>query len=521
MISSPPKLDIQSEPASAAMFPIKGPSQRLAPLVRLHAVLLVLLAFLSPFVFLSILKNLPGYLEADHRLAPTFALTHGYHVYYPPDSGPVLSTIYGPVTVLAYLPATLAATPTNAILIGTLLTLFVFYTTTFLVIRAAAAKTWMKWWQLFGLMVGVIWLVGPVERTTAHIHADAPALVFAALAAMFAMRQPLRFNKWNAVLAAFFGVLSVFAKQNMAPLALGLVVWFALRAGWKGASIFAAATAIFSTLMLAIAGTLMGGIAALYFNCVYMPLHQPFDKTLFFPTVMQLAITSLALLLIPTARLLQAWTQSQENLREFLIVQRTPLLIVLGVLMIPASILGRMKLGGNENSMGLSLFFFVLALLAEIAALRNRSLADILSANEIKLWTLPLLIVCLIGLGSALSVSLRPSPASPIRQAFEYSRQHPGKVYFPQFPLAQLMAEGKLYHFSWGLTDRRNAGVPVSDEHFQANLPPHAEVIAITGLVPQFEADMTARQGSRIEHFEDAAQLPQFEFFAVRRPGAK
>ena len=79
------------------------------------------------------------------------------------------------------------------------------------------------------------------------------------------------------------------------------------------------------------------------------------------------------------------------------------------------------------------------------------------------------------------------------------------------------MAEGKLYHFSWGLTDRRNAGKPVSAEHFNTNIPPEAEVIAVTGLVPQFEADMSSRQGVRIENFADAAQLPQFEFFAIHR----
>jgi hypothetical protein len=61
---------------------------------------------------------LPNYLEADHRLAATFALTHGYHVYYPSNSGPVLSTLYGPVTVLAYLSASLASRLTAAILIG-------------------------------------------------------------------------------------------------------------------------------------------------------------------------------------------------------------------------------------------------------------------------------------------------------------------------------------------------------------------------------------------------------------------
>ena len=519
MNSSQPTPVLISEPFTEEMYPAVGLSQKLAPLVRLHSILLIVLAALAPFVFCSIVRNLPNYLEADHRLAPTFALTHRYSVYYPPESGPALSTLYGPVTILAYLPATLASTPTNAILIGTILTLLVVYVSIFLVVRAAAGTTWMKWWQLFGLIVGVIWLIGPVERTTAHIHADAPALAFAALAAMFAMRQSSTFAKWDPVLAGLFGMLSIFAKQNMVPVLVGLAIWFALRMGWKGLCVFMGATVFFSALMTAITIKTMGTAAAFYFNCVYVPLHQPFDKTLFFPTIMQLAIISLAVLVIPTGRILQSWIQSDETLKIFLLHRRTPLLLLLGALMIPASILGRMKLGGNENSIGLCLFFFVLALLAEVAALHNRGFDDLLSANEIKLWTLPLLTLCIVGLWSAIFLSLKSASPSPIRQAFEYSRRHPGKVYFPQFPLAGLMADGNLYHFSWGLTDRRNAGKPVPDEHFQANLPPHAEVIAVTGSVPQFEADMSARQGPRIENFPDAAQLPQFEFFEVRRRG--
>src|SRR5262245_54414126 len=57
------------------------------------------------------------------RLAPTVALTHGYALYYPPNEGPVLDTIYGPVAALAYLPATMFRSPTGAILAGAALNL--------------------------------------------------------------------------------------------------------------------------------------------------------------------------------------------------------------------------------------------------------------------------------------------------------------------------------------------------------------------------------------------------------------
>ena len=169
-------------------------------------------------------------------------------------------------------------------------------------------------------------------------------------------------------------MLSIFAKQNLVPLLIGLAIWFALREGWKGLSVFTVSVAAFTALMVGITDALLGSAHAFYFNCVYIPLHQPFDKALLFPTVAQLTVISLAILLIPIGRILQSWTQSNDGLRDFLIARRTPLLVLIGVLMMPASIMGRMKLGGSENSLGLSLFFFVLALLAEVAASRTGSL---------------------------------------------------------------------------------------------------------------------------------------------------
>jgi hypothetical protein len=514
--SSPPSLEELAPIATVDL------SQRLSPLLRLHSVLLIILAALAPFFLFAVLRGLSNDSEADHRLAPTFALTHAYHVYYPPESGPVLSTLYGPVTALTYLPATLASTPTGAILIGTLWAMTIFFATAFITVRGMAGRTWMKWWQLIALTAGVVWLIGPVERTAAHIHADAPALGCAAIAALFATRQRYTFAAWaNVLLSALFAVLSVFAKQNMVPLLIALVVWFAICAGRKAVLLFAGASVIFSGLMIAIAVTLLGSPAAFYFNCVYMPLHQPFDRTLLFAAINELTVISLALLLIPIMRILQSWTHFELNVGEFVVEQKTPLLILIGILMTPAAIMGRMKVGGNENSLGLALFFFVLAVLVEISALRAQNFAELLSANEIKLWSLPLLIACIVSLLSAVYSTIKSRPPSPIQQAFVYARQHPGKAYFPQFPLVHLMAEGKLYHFSWGLTDRRNAGVPVSATHYEANIPNAAGVIAVTTLVPQFETDMLSRQGPALTNFGDAAQLPQFRFYELRRAVAK
>jgi hypothetical protein len=100
----------------------------------------------------------------------------------------------------------------------------------------------------------------PVERTSAQIPADAPALACAALAALFAMRQAHRFSIWeNPVLSALFAIFSIFAKQNMIPLLVGLAIWFVLRAGWKVISSFTASIGLFSALLICPTVSLLGG----------------------------------------------------------------------------------------------------------------------------------------------------------------------------------------------------------------------------------------------------------------------
>src|ERR1700722_14856945 len=103
--------------------------------------LLALLAAFSALIWYCLsVFHAPSIIENDHRLAPTFALAHGYRLYYGPHQGPVLSTIYGPVVAIAYAPALLASTPMAAVRLATVITIILFLLPMFLVAGTGKAR---------------------------------------------------------------------------------------------------------------------------------------------------------------------------------------------------------------------------------------------------------------------------------------------------------------------------------------------------------------------------------------------
>jgi hypothetical protein len=73
-------------------------------------------------------------------------------------------------------------------------------------------------------------------------------------------------------------------------------------------------------------------------------------------------------------------------------------------------------------------------------------------------------------------------------QALHFAREHPGQVWFPWDTLSTLLADGKLYHFDYGLLDRRLAGLPPSPDHLKRHIPTHLRIIAIPENAPSNES---------------------------------
>jgi len=470
----------------------------------------VVLAAITVYVEFMGAVNDPA---SDQWLASSIAITHGYRLYYPPESGPVMSAIYAPVTALVYLPAALASSPFGAFGIGAFLTLVLFYSAAFFAVKQAVASIWLRWWQLLAILACMVWLFWPLERVASMIHADAPALASAAVATAFAMRTRHRFSRWeNEVLAALFAAISVFAKQNMAPVVIALALWMLVSAGWKSLGLFAVSGIAVTAAMLAAIALFFGGLRAFYFNCIYVPTHQPYDRTLLIPAYAELLVMSAALLFLPLVRLLRRWSEWPGSAREFLLGNRNLVLLLVGALMVPASVAGRMKFGGNENSLAPALYFFMLAALAELARTRS-PIGE--GMKQVKAAIVLALLFCLLGGLPAVIYAKKARFVNPSQRVFEYCRANPERLYFPQFPLAQLMAQGKLYHLSWGLTDRSMAAVPVSDTHFFAEIPANASVMAIMPWVPMWDQEVEKRFGQPVKMSDEA--LEGFEFYSINR----
>ena len=66
---------------------------------------------------------------------------------------------------------------------------------------------------------------------------------------------------------------------------------------------------------------------------------------------------------------------------------------------------------------------------------------------------------------------------NPQEQAYDFALRHPGEAYFPWQPLSTLLAEGRLDHFNFQVHARTAAGYPLSQEHFEAYIPPDLQFV--------------------------------------------
>lgn len=485
-----------------------------APADRVIRALALLAAFSAIVAFCLAVFQAPSIPENDHRLAPTFALAHGYRLYYGSQQGPVLSTIYGPVTALTYAPSLLASTPMEAVRLATVITIILFFLPMFLVAgKGEPGNGWQRYVYVLGLAAALTSFSTSLVMSSTLVHADSPALAAGGLACWFSAAKSSRLGWRRALLAGVFTVVAVMAKQNMVPLGFALALWWLL-VSWKSALAFiAGGTASLLTIWTGILAV-STSLQAAWFNWFQIPTHQPYDKALLF-SVIDTLDRSLLLYLLPIAAML--WRYMREPDSSTWKARLRPLSILLlwaGCWLVPTSLLGRIKVGGGESALSPAVYFFALACMLELSAHFFSSPPGSRPRSALVALVLLLGTYAAVKLPENIYSVLKASGGSSMEEVYNFSRSHPGQIYFPQFPLTILMAEGHLYDFSWGLSDRRAAGHPVSDAQFRKDTPASTNRMALMPWVSYWEKDIYSRCTVATETPEPA--LPDFTICQFR-----
>lgn len=422
------------------------------------------------------------------RTAPAVAWARGMPLYYPHGVGPATDFIHGPVSAVVRLPAAWASTPTNAILIADAINAALFYLPVVLFMVMVGGS-----WPLKGVALAVFWgfslSLGSLLYSAYYVHADAPAVGFALLACVCVMEAPAgrRWRLWLGV-AALCAVLSAGSKQNLAPILVILPAYVLIGQGWRRAAAVAAMETVLLALMIGLSVHAFGS-DAMVFQMFTIPSRHPwyFQE---YGRIVSLLLASGQLIqdaALPAGILCfllffvtagPKWNVS--GLRSWAIGQRWFLPLMAAVLLLPSSLIGRAKYGGASNALTPTTYFLVVALSAWIVEYRPRegaSWADFpsrLVLGGASLLCLVLAVVCL-NPWPKLIVNyheLADLGHNPQEVAYAFSLKHPDAAYFPWNPLSTLMADGKYYHFEYGIGDYYLAkDIPPPDQ-IRAHLPP-------------------------------------------------
>jgi hypothetical protein len=468
------------------------------------------------------------------RLAPTLAWLKGYHLYYPKDQGPVLIEMYGPISAIVYIPAALAARPTVAILIGA-------FTNSLFYMAPAACFMWRSRRSqppLFVVAAFALFAVISMLRqfvlaeASSRVTIDAPALGIAtcALAVLAGSRldAPLR----TGVVCGILAGLSMWTKLTLAPIVFVLPLYVVMTRDLR--------TTLRFTLALFAGIAIVWGVvfawfgSALWFQNVVVPSSQSWRwaDTMGSIGALRRALRELWRYARPLGLLLIVAILFRPKLPRvgegrFALWARgnpwiLPLLAMLAVILTAA--LAYVKIGGAYNNAATPGYFALLTAVSSLsiaAGSVDPERQRIRAGNQVaRLALLALLVIAgwpdagtrdKIRAGLALWSHLDENPHE---QAYQYLRTHGGdEAYFPEQPIATLLATGKIYHFSTGLDSLNWANAPVSEAQLHGWLP--SKMAAV--YYPQYALRPSVLQ--RLPEFDVATTDPEMPGWIVMRAG--
>jgi len=464
------------------------------------AALLLLLALIVERIV-----NAPSNFWNSGNLSWALSPFYNYHLYYYGNEGPLLCSLYGPITALVYSPAVVFKTPTLAIQSA----MFIAMCWYFLPALAIFLNRYISGRKLFMVVLSSFALFGLITFSRDSlldllpIRPDSPGLGLSALACLSLYYSYQKYaDKKNLPLfiSALLSVLAVWTKQTFFPLLIALPIYVLLVYNFR----------LFRRYILYIitSGLLVTSIILcmvnprdLFFSMFTVPFHHPWTDpnriaTLFY-SFNSLIRESLPLLLVLAFLMANRFIRlvrspiSLIKLKSLCRAHIWTILLTVCLFMIPTSVLGRAKVGGASNTLGPAVYFLALS----IAVLFLGNISDfsmpktVAGRRYIKflflLSTIIFIYMSLHGAKTKFTRGIVRVPNNIEDIAYEYVKNHPDEAYFPNNPLSSLFAEGRLYHFTFGLVDRYIAGFTCNQEEFEAHIPKKVKLVAF----PEFSKD--------------------------------
>lgn len=445
---------------------------------------IVFLLFPMAVCFLTLLSmKIQGSVFDDRnweRLTATFALAHGFPVYHALDSGPVLNTIYGPVSMLIYLPSTIASSPTLAMHLAEVILIACFFLPPLWLHLKAPQEEKNKgreywFYRLFVFLIFCYFpfIAKPLRDGAFNLHVDGPTLGLAAMACAFLYFRTKQNQEAALSFSALFTVLSVWSKQVTVPLLAALPLYLFFSDGQK-LTLRYLFDMLFHGVLISAILLIAFDPSRILFNILVIPARHGLNGgalalvTSTFKLLGEIAVV----LIVLAVSLISYFQRHPMNFTNWIRSWRGSVFLIVGLLMIPTSVLSNAKVGGSTNTFSYPGYFLLLAAtLGFLDLSTNRGIRYFLIG-------LSVLFLCIEIPRSAYYLARLPRQFNYADMVFAYIKKHPGEAYFPRLTLLHLMAENKIYHASGGLKDRAWAGLPVSEEHLRTFLPGPMKIMA-------------------------------------------
>lgn len=466
-----------------------------------------ILAVLAPMGVVAILVHLIEALASGpelemnaSRVANAVAMARGHDIFLTVDQGPLLDFMYGPMFVVAYTPAALAASATGAIWIGVVLSLlFVLVPFAILAFRypgQPSRLTASVAVVCFGLLCtwdsGLWWVAW-------HIMADAPALALAGSACAGLLSCRGTPSTRRLIVVSLCAALAVWSKQTMAPLVLALPLYAWMRSDLRAALRFVGILGI-TGLVVSLVFVLWLGFDDLLFNLFLVPGGHPWKGSLTGGSRLQDAVVSLRRMAgiagpaaLAAVAIAATSIRSGVPLRQWIREHPWTGLAWVALLMVPTCVMAGAKIGGEANVYAISTYFLTGAVVLGLAQATTTDAIQVRTASRMLLAA-----VLLFGVGMEM---LRPQRYLALRTAVEqlrhwhdnpqeravaFARAHPDEVHFIGNPLIGLYSDGRLYSDMFGRYDRELAGYRPKPELMLQYAPPKLRYLASRANFPWF-----------------------------------